>query len=111
MRGVRGRSPRPSAGRLLGQVPGHPVAPAAGGGTAEPGRRDPGIARRRIEEAGGAMTRRTLGLALLVGLLTAPLDIEGQETGRVYRVGILGNVPLSDAGSARLWGEFAQGLR
>jgi len=29
----------------------------------------------------------------------------------MYRIGILGNVPLADPGSARLWGEFTRGLQ
>ena len=44
-------------------------------------------------------------------MLVAPLAAEAQQADRVYRIGILGNVPLSDPGSARLWGAFADGLR
>ncbi len=53
--------------------------------------------------------------AFLVGtgavLLAGPLAVQAQEAGKTHRVGILGNVPLTDPGSARLWGEFAQGLK
>jgi putative ABC transport system substrate-binding protein len=45
------------------------------------------------------------------GLLPAPLAAEAQQADRVYRIGVLGNVPLSDPGSALLWGAFADGLR
>ena len=55
--------------------------------------------------------RRRFLLASLAGALTAPRRVAAQQTGRIYRVGILGNVPLSDPGGARLWGMFAQGLR
>ena len=51
-------------------------------------------------------------MAMLGGdFLVAPLAAEGQQTGKIPRIGILGNVPLTDPGSARLWGAFVQGLR
>src|SRR3984893_15964268 len=56
------------------------------------------------------MERRTF-LGALAGLLAAPLVAEAQQADRLYHIGILGNVPLSDPGSARLWGAFADGLR
>src|ERR1700730_10486850 len=56
------------------------------------------------------MERRTF-LGALAGLLAAPLVAEAQQADRVYRIGSLGNVPLSDPGSARLWGAFADGLQ
>jgi len=68
------------------------------------------ISERAFGDLARGIFRRRF-LASAVALLAAPLTIEGQEAGRVYRVGILGNVPLSDAGSAHLWGELAQGLR
>jgi putative ABC transport system substrate-binding protein len=46
-----------------------------------------------------------------LGLLAAPLAAEAQQPGRIYRIGILGNVPLTDPGGAGLWGAFIQGLR
>jgi putative tryptophan/tyrosine transport system substrate-binding protein len=55
--------------------------------------------------------RRAFIGILAGGLLAAPLAAEAQQADRVYRIGILGNVPLSDPGSARLWGAFADGLR
>src|SRR5215467_87393 len=53
--------------------------------------------------------RRFLALTAL-GLFAAPAAL-AQQAGRVSRIGILGNVPLSDPGSARLWGEFVKGLQ
>jgi ABC-type uncharacterized transport system substrate-binding protein len=57
------------------------------------------------------MDRRAFIAAMTGSLLAAPLAAEGQQADRIYRIGILGNVPLSDPGSARLWGAFADGLR
>jgi putative ABC transport system substrate-binding protein len=34
-----------------------------------------------------------------------------QQTGKVYRLGILGNIPLTDPEGARVWGALTQGLR
>jgi putative ABC transport system substrate-binding protein len=52
------------------------------------------------------------GMAALAGpLLAAPFAADAQQPGRIYRIGILGNVPLTDPGGARLWGAFIQGLR
>src|SRR6202022_4587978 len=56
------------------------------------------------------MERRTF-LGALAGLLAAPLVAEAQQADRVYRIGILGNVPLSDPGSARRGGAVADGRR
>jgi putative ABC transport system substrate-binding protein len=56
------------------------------------------------------MNRRAFVTGLGV-VLAAPLVAGAQQTGTIYRIGILGNVPLTDSGSARLWGEFAQALR
>ena len=57
------------------------------------------------------MNRRTFVCALASGLLAAPLAAHAQQAGKVYRIGILGNVPLTDPGGARLWEVFIQGLR
>ena len=57
------------------------------------------------------MDRRAFIGTLTSSLLAAPLAPEAQPADRVYRIGILGNVPISDPGSARLWGAFADGLR
>jgi len=42
------------------------------------------------------VTRRAFITTLGSGLLAAPLVAEAQQVGKVYRIGILGNVPLSD---------------
>ena len=55
--------------------------------------------------------RRTFFGTLAGSLLVAPLAAEAQQEGKIYRIGILGNVPLTDPGGARLWGAFVQGLR
>ena len=57
------------------------------------------------------MDRRTFLAGTGAVLLAAPLAAESQQTGRVYRIGILGNVPLTDTEGARLWGALTQGLR
>jgi putative ABC transport system substrate-binding protein len=54
--------------------------------------------------------RRTFLGTLAGGLATAPLAAEAQQTEKVYRIAILGNVPLNDAEGARLWGALSQGL-
>ena len=53
-------------------------------------------------------TARLAALAITLGLLAAPL-IGGAE--QVFRIGILGNVPLTDPEGSRNWGAFIQGLR
>jgi ABC-type uncharacterized transport system substrate-binding protein len=52
-----------------------------------------------------------LGLVLTLGLILAPVTVEAQATEKVYRIGILGNVPLADSYGALLWGAFTEGLR
>ncbi len=60
---------------------------------------------------GALLVTLALGILVLV-LLAAPLAADAQQqTGKVYRIGILGNVPLTDPEGARLWGAFIQGLR
>jgi len=57
------------------------------------------------------MNRRCLLSASLGLCLAAASRASAQPAGATPRVGILGNVSLTDEGSARLWGEFVQGLR
>src|SRR5512132_2582444 len=57
------------------------------------------------------MDRRAFFGTLAGGLLAAPLAAEGQQAGKVFRIGVLGNVPLTDPEGARVWGAFIQGLR
>jgi len=54
---------------------------------------------------------RVLTVILALALLGPPPGAQAQPTGKVYRLGILGNVPVSDAEGARLWGALSQGLR
>ena len=57
------------------------------------------------------LDRRRFVALTAAGLLAGPATTRAQQAGRVYRIGILGNVPLADPGSARLWGEFTRGLQ
>jgi putative ABC transport system substrate-binding protein len=50
-------------------------------------------------------------MAGTLSLLVAPLAVEAQAVGKMYRIGILGNIPLTHPEGARLWGTFIQGLR
>src|SRR5262249_10912503 len=56
------------------------------------------------------MNRRAV-IAGTLTLLAAPLAPEAQQSSKVFRIGILGNVPTTDVEGARLWGAFIQGLR
>jgi len=57
------------------------------------------------------LNRRVLIGALAGGLLGGPRLLEAQQAARVYRIGILANVPLTAPGGAVVWGAFVQGLR
>ena len=57
------------------------------------------------------MNRRTFLAGTGAVLLAAPFAAQAQQAGKTYRIGILGNVSLTDPRSARLWGAFAEGLR
>jgi hypothetical protein len=39
------------------------------------------------------MTRRTLALAILLGLLAAPLAVKAQQAGKVWRIGVMMTTP------------------
>jgi putative ABC transport system substrate-binding protein len=56
------------------------------------------------------VSRLVLMVILAVGLLAAPLAAGAEQPGKVFRIGILSNVPLTDPEGARLWGAFIQGL-
>ena len=56
------------------------------------------------------ITRRVFIGSVAGGLLAAPLAAEGQQPGKVYRVGILTN-KASDPADAHLWQAFRLGLR
>jgi putative ABC transport system substrate-binding protein len=54
------------------------------------------------------------GRALIAGtlaLLGTPLAAGAEQPGRVFRIGLLGSVPVTDPEGARQWGAFNQGLR
>ncbi len=57
------------------------------------------------------MSRRSFMALVSAGVVAMPLVAAPQPAGKVYRVGILGNVPLTDPEGAKLWGAFVQGLR
>jgi ABC-type uncharacterized transport system substrate-binding protein len=57
------------------------------------------------------MRRRRFLLLAAAGPLAVWRAATGQPPPKKYRIGVLGNVPLSDPGGARLWGEFELGLR
>jgi hypothetical protein len=44
-------------------------------------------------------------------LMAVPLAVGAEQPGKVIRIGILGNVPLTDPEGTSLWGAFIQGLR
>jgi len=54
--------------------------------------------------------RRTFLTGTGAVVFVAPLVAEGQQAGKVYRVGVLGE-KASDAAKARLWQAFRSGLR
>jgi putative ABC transport system substrate-binding protein len=55
--------------------------------------------------------RRRAFLYGSVAMLAAPLAAMGQQAGKVYRLGILGNIPSTDPQGARVWGAFTGALR
>ncbi len=57
------------------------------------------------------MERRTFMALVSGGLLGAPLAAAAEQPGKVFRIGILSNVPVNDPQGALLWGAFIQGLR
>jgi putative ABC transport system substrate-binding protein len=57
------------------------------------------------------MDRRVFMGALTGGLLAVPLAAEAQPAAKVYRIGLLGTVPLTDPGTSHIWDGFLEGLR
>jgi putative ABC transport system substrate-binding protein len=58
------------------------------------------------------MTTRRAFIGTLAGsLLATPLAAPAQQPEKVFRIGILSNVPVNDPQGAPLWGAFIQGLR
>ncbi len=56
-------------------------------------------------------TRRAFIGTLAGGLLAASLAAAAEQPGKVFRIGILSNVPVNDPQGTALWGAFIQGLR
>ena len=54
--------------------------------------------------------RRFMGL-MGGGLLAAPRASEAQQPAKVFRIGLLGTVPLTEPGASRIWDGFFEGLR
>src|SRR5437762_4573108 len=65
---------------------------------------------RNCREAHRQVTMRLATIAAACVLFSAPLAVEAQQAGKVYRVGILTN-KASDPAEARLWQAFRSGLR
>jgi len=59
------------------------------------------------------VTRRALTgvIASILLLLAAPLAVQAQPATQVFRIGLLGTVPLSEPGAARIWEGLFEGLR
>jgi len=57
------------------------------------------------------MDRRAFISGIAVGLLAAPLAAEGQQAGKVTRIGVLANAPPTVLEVSRNWEAFRQGLR
>ena len=57
------------------------------------------------------MDRRRFLLTSLAGILGAPLAVEAQQAGKVYRIGYIGDSPPNTPEISRLHEAFRQGLR
>ena len=68
---------------------------------------DPGATRRMTVRV---MYRRRFLLTSL-GAFATSLRAEAQQAGKAYRLGLLGTVPLTNQGAARIWGGFFEGLQ
>jgi len=53
---------------------------------------------------------RLIGLAVVLGVFLAPLDVGAQQAQRVYRVGYLGSTPLTGPEMAPIWAAFIDTL-
>ena len=70
--------------------------------------------RRRVWRRARSM-RATTFIAVLIALLSstvlaAPLAAEAQQPAKVFRLGLLGTVPLTEPGASRIWDGFLEGL-
>jgi putative ABC transport system substrate-binding protein len=56
------------------------------------------------------MDRRTFMATSAIAILAAP-PVTARQAVKIYRLGVLGNVALSDSVDARPWGALTRGLR
>jgi putative ABC transport system substrate-binding protein len=57
------------------------------------------------------LARQAIGTVALALLLVPPFTVAVQPAGKVYRIGLLGTVPLTNPDASRIWGGFFDGLR
>jgi putative tryptophan/tyrosine transport system substrate-binding protein len=57
------------------------------------------------------VNRRRFLLTSLAGAFAAPLAAGAQQPAKVFRIGILSNVPPTNPTGAQIWGAFVEGLR
>ena len=57
------------------------------------------------------MDRRRFLAGMGAVILAAPIAAAAEQPGKVFRIGILSNVPVNNPQGAHLWGAFIQGLR
>jgi putative ABC transport system substrate-binding protein len=57
------------------------------------------------------MERRKFIEVIGGGLLAAPRASEAQQPAKLFRLGLLGTVPLTEPGASRIWDGFLEGLR
>jgi putative ABC transport system substrate-binding protein len=67
--------------------------------------------QRRCRQGVEVISRRAFIVTIAGSAVSRPLTTRAQQVRKHYKLGILGNVPLSDSEGARLWGELVQGLR
>jgi len=58
----------------------------------------------------GRASLRAVGILVILAMMTGP-TFAAPPSGRMFRIGILSNVPLDDPQGTVLWGAFIQGLR
>jgi putative tryptophan/tyrosine transport system substrate-binding protein len=57
------------------------------------------------------MSRWGIVGAFALAFFASPLAIQAQPPEKVFRIGLLGTVPLTNSGAARIWDGFFDGLR
>ena len=56
------------------------------------------------------LTRLVAGAVILL-LVAGPLTAQAQPPAKVFQIGLLGTVPLTEPGARRIWGGFFEGLQ